>query len=67
MKFNDEKFLILAASNGMMLKDIAEKAEISTNALRDIRKGKSNPRTATLGKIAKALNVPVTDIVDIEE
>ena len=66
MKFDNEKFMVATANSGMMLKDVAKKADISENALRDIRYGKAKPRTSTLGRIAKALNVDVRDIIQEE-
>ena len=67
MKIDNEKLIIALANNGMMLKDLCAKAPLSEIALRDIRQGKSNPRPATIGKIAKALNVSVEEIIVKED
>ncbi|MDD6666213.1 MAG: helix-turn-helix transcriptional regulator [Eubacterium coprostanoligenes] len=63
MKIDNEKLMIALANNGMMLKDLCKRAGLSENAFRAIRQGKSTPRPATLGRIAKALNVDVQDII----
>lgn len=63
MKISNEKLLIALANEGMLLKDLAEKAGISMEALRNIRKGISVPKPATVGRIAKALNVNVQEII----
>ena len=43
--------------------ELAQKAGITMEALRNIRKGKSIPKPATVGKIARALNVNVQEII----
>lgn len=63
MKIDNEKIMLALANSGMMLKDLCKKAGLSENAFRSIRQGKSTPRPATLGRIAKALNVDVQDII----
>lgn len=63
MRISNEKLLIALANEGMLLKELAEKAGITMEALRNIRKGKSVPKPATIGKIAKALNVNVQEII----
>lgn len=64
MKINDKKLMLALANEGLLLNQLAKKAGISTEALRLIRYGKCVPKPATVGKIAKALNVPVTAIID---
>lgn len=56
--------MMALTSNGMMVKELCEKVPISYNSLWNIRKGKSEPRPATIGKIAKALNVSVSDLIE---
>ena len=62
-KIDTEKLDVLIAKKGLMLKDIAHDSGLSTNSFRNIRQGKSTPRLATIGRIAKALNVDVQDII----
>ena len=66
MKFNERNFMLALADSGMLLKDVAKGAGISVNALYDIRKGNSQPRMSTLGRIAKALNISVKDLIQEE-
>lgn len=63
MKIDSSKIDILICEKGIMLKDIAVASGISENAFRAIRQGKSEPRLATIGRIASALGVGVQDII----
>ena len=63
MKVNVEKMNLLLAKKGMLLKNLCEKSGVSEITLRKIRQGKSTPKPVTVGKIAKALNVNVEDII----
>lgn len=57
------KLEIAMAEQGMIYKDLCEKAGLSDVGLRKIRAGERNPKPATIGKIAKALGVPVQNII----
>ena len=46
--------------------DLADSAGISRISISKYFSGKRHPSPKTIGKIAKALNVPVTDLIDIE-
>ena len=46
--------------------DLAAKAKVSRVSLTQYSSGTTEPRTKTLGKIAKALNVPVEQLIDLE-
>ena len=63
MKLDVYKFEKVLADNGMTLKELYAKSNVSDRAFLNIRKGVSNPRPATIGRIAKALNVDVQDII----
>lgn len=63
MRISNDKLMIALANEGMLLKELAQKAGITMEALRNIRKGKSTPKPATVGKIARALNVNVQEII----
>lgn len=63
MKIDEKKLNLAMADAGMTLKDVCTSSGISDTAFRAIRQGKTNPRPATLGKIAKALNVNVKEII----
>lgn len=67
MKINKEKFEIAMASVPITLAQLSEKSEISVVAIRKAINGKRNPKPFTVGKLAKALNVPVEEIILREE
>lgn len=61
MILDKRKILILRAEKGLMLKDLADKCEISPQALSNaLNKGAG---AITTGKIAKALGVPVEELL----
>lgn len=63
MKIDTEKLDLLIADKGMMLKEVSTASGLSEIAFRNIRQGKVNPRLKTLGRIAKALDVSVHEII----
>ena len=63
------KFMIreVRKSRGILQKDLCELADVSKKKLVDLESGKTmNPTVDTLVRIAAALGVKVTDIVDFE-
>ena len=63
MVLDEKKLQVILAEKGLMLKDLYEKSGVTEITLRRIRKGESTPRPATIGRIAKALDVDVRDII----
>lgn len=63
MILDEKKLQTKLAEKEMMLKDLCEKSGVTEITLRNIRQGKSTPRPATIGRIAKALGVDVRDII----
>lgn len=63
MKLNNERIMIVLSERGMLIKDLCSEADVSETAFKKMRDGKRTPRTTTLGRIAKALNVDVQDII----
>lgn len=63
MKIDNVKLELAIANREMKLKDLCAEAKVDETALRNIRQGKRTPRLATIGRIAKALNVDVQDII----
>ena len=49
----------------LSLQELSDKLDIEYNNLIRIEKGRTNPTLSTLYKISQALNVKLTDIVDI--
>ncbi|MDY3872368.1 MAG: helix-turn-helix transcriptional regulator [Roseburia lenta] len=66
MKINKQKLQIAMANACLSMDDLAEIAKISRISLTKYISGNTEPRTKTLGKIAKALNVPVENLIDLE-
>lgn len=48
----------------MTVGELAEQSNLSRPAITKFTTGKSNPKPATIGKIAKALNVKVEDLIE---
>lgn len=65
MKINYLKFFIACAQSEITMKAAVERAGLSAFVLGSIKRGKS-VQAATAGKLAKALGVPVTDLLDLE-
>ena len=61
MNLNTDKLLILMAEHPY---DLCEKADISYIVYHKTVTGKSKPKPATVGKIAKALNVSVKELLE---
>lgn len=66
MKINKQKLYIAMANACLNMDDLAAKAKVSRVSLTQYSSGTTEPRTKTLGKIAKALNVPVEQLIDLE-
>lgn len=64
MKLNTNKLLLAMAKSCMTITELSEHSTISRPALTKIITGKSNPKPATIGKIAKALNVKVEYLIE---
>ena len=62
MKLDKVKFEKVLAERQVNLKDLCVNAGIGISTLQKVRKG-NTPRPATIGRIAKALNVPVQEII----
>ena len=63
MKLDPKKLEIEMARMEMGVRDLAAKADISFLAVSKYIRGLMNPQTKPIGKIAKALNVDVTEII----
>ena len=64
MKLDIEKLKIFQAQNCLENKELAEKAGISITSLQRIKNGSTNPRLITIGKLARALSVEVTELIE---
>lgn len=64
VKLNYQKLEIAMANACMNKGDLANAVGISRISVGAYFSGRRNPSGKTIGKIAKALNVPVNDIID---
>ena len=64
MKISNEKLEVAMANSCMNYKELSEATGMTQESFVRIKKGRQNPRPATVGKIAKALNVNVEDLVE---
>lgn len=64
LKVDFQKLQIAMANACMNKGDLAESAEISRVSISKYFSGKRSPSPKTVGKIAKALNVSVSDIIE---
>lgn len=63
MKIDKNKLAVAIANECISFKDLCKKAGISEVGFRQIRAGTRNPKPITVGKIARALNVNVQEII----
>ena len=66
MKINYQKFFIACAQSKMTMSVAVEKAGLSCRVLSRIKQGE-NVNALTAGKLADALGVPATDLLDLED
>lgn len=64
MKINNSKLEIAMGNAVIGTKQLSEMTGIAQETIARIKNGKQNPKPITLGKIAKALNVKVEDLVE---
>lgn len=66
MKIDKMKIDIAIANKGYSAKELSEKCGVSQITIARLKRGVQEARPETIGKIAKALNVPVENLIDIE-
>ena len=64
MQLNIEKLSLAQARAGLSAKDIQREASISNVTLSRIRNGRQTPRPQTIGRLAKALGVDPSEIIE---
>lgn len=67
MKIDKMKIDIAMANKGYSAKELSEKCGVSQITIARLKRGVQRARPDTLGKIAKALDVPVEKLIDLEE
>ena len=65
MKVNLQKLQIAMANQAFSSKELSEKCGVSQVTITRITKGVQAARPQTIGKIAKALDVEPTDIMEV--
>lgn len=65
MRINKQKLQLAMANACMISKELQKKPELPRGTFLNVITGKS-VKPATIGKIAKALNVPVENLIDVE-
>lgn len=63
MKANKKKIQIIMARTCLTVSKIAIKAEMPISTIKNVLKGKA-VKPATIGKVAKALGIDVTEILE---
>lgn len=64
MRININKLLLAMANACITIGELSNKSGISRTALNNFTTGKGNPKPATIGKLAKALNVNVEELIE---
>lgn len=64
MKLSNRSLQILMAERIITVTELAEMAGLSRVFIGSCVAGTANPKPATIGKIARALNVPVQEIIE---
>lgn len=64
MNLNSSKLLLAMANACMTVTELAVKSSLSRPALTRFVSGKTKPKPATIGKIARALNVRVEELIE---
>jgi putative transcriptional regulator len=65
MRINRKAMICMMLEKNMNINELAQKSNVSRGTISSIKSGKSCTDT-TVGKIAKALNVPVEKLIDME-
>lgn len=66
MILSKNKLELAMADNCMNYTELAQKAELSRMTIQKLLYTNRTPRPTTIGKLAKALNVKTSDIIDME-
>lgn len=66
MKIDKMKVDVAMTNKGYSAKELSEKCGVSQITIARLKRGVQKARPGTVGKIAKALNVPVESLIDME-
>lgn len=65
LRISSDKFLLALARSGMTTTELKEKSGVGRNTISKIINSETTVRPVVVGKLAKALNVQVEQILDI--
>lgn len=66
-KINSQKVILARANAGLTEKELAKLSKVGVNTISKIENCHSQPKASTIGKIAKALNVKLEDLILMQE
>ena len=67
MRVNKNKLMLAMARQCISLQEVAEKANLPYVTLKKALTGKRSTLPKTVGKVARALGVDVTEIIELED
>ena len=63
LKVDGQKLLLERAKSGITAKELSILANVAPNTISRIENGRSKPKPSTIGKIAKALNIKLEELI----
>ncbi|NDO47916.1 helix-turn-helix transcriptional regulator [Lachnospiraceae bacterium MD335] len=66
MKIDKMKIDVAMANKGYSAKELSEKCGVSQITIARLKRGVQKARPETIGKLAKALSVPVESLIDMK-
>lgn len=66
MRISRTKLDLILAKKQLSIKELCESANLPTETFKQARTGARNPTPKTIGRIAAALGVEVTEIIDMD-
>jgi transcriptional regulator with XRE-family HTH domain len=67
IKVNIKNLILARAKAGLSTEEVAKKAELGRVTISKLQNGTIKPNPVTIGKLARALNIPVEDLIIFEE
>lgn len=65
MKINTQRLDVAIADACLTMNELSKQSRVNIVTLTKVRKGTQEPTPKTVGKIAKALNISVEEIIEI--
>jgi transcriptional regulator with XRE-family HTH domain len=63
LKINKEKVILARAQAAMTIRDLSKVSTVAASTINRIEKGYIEPNPVTIGRIAKALNITVEELL----